>query len=55
MPNITIINPAGITAQNNAATYFRMPSLYFKGTPNVLNIDIKPCFKCVDINNIDAM
>ena len=54
MPKITIINPVGIAAQNNAATYFRIPSLYFKGTPNVLKIDINPCFKCVDINNIEA-
>ena len=45
IPKITIIKPAGIIAQNNRATYFKIPSLYFKGTPKVLKIDKKPCFK----------
>ena len=55
IPKITIIKPAGIIAQNKRATYFKIPSLYFKGTPKVLKIDKKPCFKCVDINNIAAI
>ena len=37
IPKITIIKPAGIIAQNNRATYFKIPSLYFKGTPKVLD------------------
>ncbi len=55
MPKITTIKPAGIIAQNNAATYFKIPSLYFNGTPKVLKIDRKPCFKWTDISKIDAI
>ena len=55
MPKITIIKPAGTTAQKMAETYFKTPFLYFKGMPNVLNNERNPWRKCVAINKIEII